>query len=265
MSYKPTVRDALIRRLILWIGLGGTAIACMLCALAWLRPVTIETWARAAIASEVKEKVDGAMDAMENNRLVKSAQGVLARNSKEIAEHKAALEQELPSRISLVIESMLHPECPCRARAAAVERDFLNERIYSLEKANAHLTGLIETKYMDVAHALVREVRIFSAANGAVFFMLALTAWLWKRPALQLLAPAALLTGAAALTGSVYLLDQNWLQTILLADYVGLYYLAYLALALAFMADVIFYRARITHIVLGTTLGTIGAALGAGC
>lgn len=65
-------------------------------------------------------------------------------------------------------------------------------------------------------------MRIFSGTNALVFLLLALIALAWKRRGVQLLAPTVVLVGAAALTGAIYLFNQDWLQTISLNDYVGL-------------------------------------------
>jgi hypothetical protein len=105
-------------------------------------------------------------------------------------------------------------------------------------------------------------VKIFSAANGTVFLLLALTALRWKRPALQLLAPAVVMAGAAAFSSAVYLLNQDWLHTILFGDYVGFFYIPYLLVALSFLADVVFNRRKLTMILLGGTLAVVGGIFG---
>lgn len=200
---------------------------------------------------------------MDNTTLVKSAERILARNNKEIADAKVALTRQLPSRIALIVDHMLHPDCPCRQRALGAEQDFQRGRIESLEKNNAMVTRLIESKYRDVAQALLREVKIFSAANGIVFLLLTVTAWCWTRPPLQLLAPAVVMGGAAVLTSAVYLLNQNWLQTILFGDYVGLYYIPYLLVALSFLVDVVFNKGRITILLLHGIMAVLGGIIGA--
>jgi hypothetical protein len=78
-----------------------------------------------------------------------------------------------------------------------------------------------------------------------------------------LLAPAAVMVGAAVITSAIYLLKQDWLHTLLFADYVGLYYVPYLLVTLSFLADVVFYRARCTMYLLGGVLTALGAVAGA--
>jgi hypothetical protein len=261
LSPSPT-NNELIRRTILWIAALGAVAFFMLFALAALQPVTIEKWARAAIAGEVQERVTERLQSKDRSKLVKAAERIVTRNNKEIEEARAALSRQLPSQIAMVIDAMLRPDCPCRLRATEIEHDIQQGRIESLEKANVHVTRLIESKYRDTAQSLLREVKIFSAANGTVFLLLALTALRWKRPALQLLAPAVVMAGAAAFSSAVYLLNQDWLHTILFGDYVGFFYIPYLLVALSFLADVVFNRRKLTMILLGGTLAVVGGIFG---
>ncbi|MES3022947.1 MAG: hypothetical protein V4857_15360 [Pseudomonadota bacterium] len=258
MTIARPGRDELIRRLILWVGVGGATAFFFLLALAFMRAATIEKWARVAIAVEVQNRVAERLHEMDDSRLVRSAERILARNNKEIAEAKVALSAQLPSRIALVMEYMLHPECPCRQRAIEIEHDIQKDRIESLHKNNEQVTRLIESKYRDVARSLIKEVKIFSAAHGIVLLLLAATAFWWQRPALQLLAPAVVMGGAAALTFAIYLFNQDWLKTILFGDYIGFYYIPYLLVALSFLADVVLNRARLTMVLLGGALAALG-------
>ncbi|SHH72943.1 hypothetical protein [Massilia sp. CF038] len=260
-----TDNNELIRRSILFLSLGAGIAFFAVLLFSFARPVMVETWAREAIALEVENRVGEVIHASANSKLIKSAERILAHNNKEIEEARAALTSQLPSRIVLIMEAMAHPECPCRQRALHTEHDAQSSRIGALIKDNARITALIESKYLEVAHSLLREVHIVSAANGAVLLLLSMTAWRWKRPALQLLAPAVVMGGATVLTAAAYLLNQNWMHTVLFGVYVGFYYLAYLSIALLFLADIVFCRARLTLALLGGALAALGAALSAAC
>lgn len=237
--------DALLRRALLLIGLAGTALFAFLLALSYLNPIVLEKLARNAIAEEVQLRVSTRLDALSDRTLVRAAEQLLAKNRQEIAA-KAVRAEQLSAAIGAVIDRMGDSACPCRRAVAEIIRDLPQSEIRQLDKVNARLTAMIESKYRDVAGALLQEVRVFSAANGAVFFLLGLIAWCWKRPALQLLAPAFVLVAAVGLTGSIYIFNQDWLQTILLGDYVGVWYVPYLLLALGFMSDVVFFRGTVT-------------------
>ncbi len=153
---------------------------------------------------------------------------------------------------------MLHPDCPCRKRATGTANEIQTNRIESLQKSNAQVTRLIESKYREVAQSLLNEIKIFSAANGTVFLLLAATAFWWKRPALQLIAPTVVMAGAATLTFTLYLFNQDWLHTILFGDYIGWYYVPYLLVALSFLGDVVLNRSRMTMVLLGGVLSALG-------
>lgn len=242
-----TLRSELaIRRTVLAIGATGAVLFALLFATSWLFPTVLETWARKAIAHKVQQRVETHLEGLHDSAIGKVAARMIEKNNQQKRQARQQMAKELPSASAVAIEAvigrMLNPACSCRnpinqpgkmaelvKRAKQSENADLQAAIGKLDETNATLTGLIESKYRDVAQSLLGEVRIFSAANGTVFLLLMLTARLWKRSALQLLAPAAVLLGAAALTATVYLVDQNWLQTILMNDYVGLAYFPYLA------------------------------------
>jgi len=78
--------------LIQWVGVAGTTVFGLLLALAFLRPVTIEQWARAAIVIEVQSRVAERLPALDDSTLAQSAQRIVLRNDREIAEEVAALQ-----------------------------------------------------------------------------------------------------------------------------------------------------------------------------
>jgi len=237
--------DALLRRALRLIGLAGTMLFAILLTLSYLNPIVLEKWARNAIAQEVQLRLSTRLDALSDQALVRAAEQLVSKNRQEIAT-KAVRAEQLSAAIGTVIDRMGDSACPCRRAVAEIIRDLPQSDIRHLDKVNARLTAMIESKYRDVAGALLQEVRVFSAANGVVFFLLGLIAWFWKRPALQLLAPAFVLIAAVGLTGSIYIFNQDWLQTILLGDYVGVWYVPYLLLALGFMSDIVFFRGTVT-------------------
>lgn len=109
---------------------------------------------------------------------------------------------------------MQDTDCPCRRPLREFAHGALDERVDKLRH-------IAQAKYADVAAALLRELRIFSTCNAAVFALLGVVAFVRRRATLQLLAPTAVLLGSAVIVACGYLFSQNWLQTILLSDYVG--------------------------------------------
>ena len=139
----------------------------------------------------------------------------------------------------------------------------------AIVKEAAHpgaLHARMETAYAEVTRGLIREVRIFSSANALVFLALGAIATFWAGAGRQLLVPATILLGAALLVGCTYVFNQDWLQTVLLADYVGLWYFSYLLIAIGFMLDVVFNRARASTLLIIFVLSVVGAMFSAaGC
>ena len=156
---------------------------------------------------------------------------------------------------------MLDADCECRKRLARSLEEAQRERIGTLEQARGQLAALIESAYASVTAHLMTEFRIFCASNALAFALLFLVTWFRKAAALQLVLPAVVLLGAAAITGALYLFNQNWLHTIVFNQYWGLTYLVYLGAAAAFLADIVFNRARVTTRMVNAVLNVVGSAL----
>ncbi len=102
-----------------------------------------------------------------------------------------------------------------------------------------HEVRRIESAYGEVSRHLLRELRIFAGVNALAFGLLALITLNRRASTLQLLLPSVAVIGAAALTASVYLFNQDWLHTIVFGQYVGWAYAAWYGVALAWMADLL--------------------------
>lgn len=258
-------RRAELREWILFLGLVGAAWFALLLTVSYLQPILLETWARKAIADEVEQSVGEQLGRLDNSSLTRAAERLAGRNADAIAGAGEELARELQARVAAATEKMLDPSCPCRIRTQGENRDAIAGKASALRQVNIRLSELINSKYLEVSQSLLREVRIFSSANAAVFLMLALTAWTWKGRAAGLVAPSFVLLGAATLVGGTYLFSQNWLQTILLGDYVGLWYFPYLLVAFGFMLDLVFNRARVSRTLAHAMAAVAGAVVSAVC
>jgi hypothetical protein len=109
----------------------------------------------------------------------------------------------------------------------------------------------------------MREFRIFTASNAAAFALLGVITMLRRRATLQLMLPALVLVGAVAIASAIYLFSQDWLHTIVFAQYVGLAYSLYLVGVALLLADVAFNRARVTTQLVNSALSALGAAASA--
>lgn len=243
-----------MRKLILSVCALGILICTSLLLLSWLAPLQVERWARTAIEHEVQSKVEARWQSLEKPALVRAAEQQLRQHADEIAQARRAL-------VELAVREMQDPDCPCRRKLRELERSGWEGRIERLGTLNDKLRQFAQVKYAEVSAALLRELRIFAGCNAAVFALLGVVAFVRRRATLQLLAPTVVLLGAAALVAYAYLFSQNWLQTILLSDYVGWTYAPWLGLAIAAMADVVWNRARICSRLVNLVANVLGSAL----
>ena len=247
---------------VLVIALLGALVFGVILLLSYASPITFESWARSAIQSEIERRLTAQAESLSQSSRLRAAERAVRANNRELAAVEEAL-AALPAKVANVAGQMLDPDCICRQRAREAMRDGLTGRATILTANNERLIALIESKYAEVAHALLREIRIFSAANALVFLILAAVAGFGRRAGLQLLAPAFVLVGAAVVVACSYLFTQNWLQTILLGNYVGFWYFPYLGAASALLADVAFNRARVTTMLVNGVVSAVGGVASA--
>lgn len=245
-----------MRTLILAVSALGFALCAGLLALSWFAPLQVERWAREAIEHDVQRRVEARWQSLQQPALLQAAERQLREHAEEVDRARRAL-------VALTVAEMQDPDCPCRRKLREFTRGALEDRIARLGSVTEKLRQLAQAKYAEVSAALLRELRIFSACNAAVFALLGVVAFMRRRATLQLLAPTLVLLGAAVLVACGYLFSQNWLQTVLLSDYVGWAYAPWLAAAIAALADVVWNRARVCTVLVNAALLAVGAAAAA--
>lgn len=246
-----------MRAIALALSLVGTLLFGGALAYSVADPVGIERIGRELVRREVEKRVGERIDALNEGRLAGLAARLSERNRERLAEVSRRIKEELPAKVAAITREMRDPACTCRKVAAAVLPD-LAERLSLTESIN-RLETMIRSKYMEVAGALTREFRIFTGANALVFAGLGLVTLAKRRAGIHLLPPVLILVGSAAIVGYVYLFGQNWFHTVVFGDYVGLVYFAYLGFAIAWLADILINRARLTSGI----MNVVGSALGA--
>jgi hypothetical protein len=229
--------------------------------LSFVNPAFVESVAREVIRIEVEHRVGEKTEDLRGTKLAALAERLSGRNAAEIEELKKRLAADLPQKVAGAVAQMRNMDCECRKAIERGMTGILDGRVSDIGRLNERLSVFIRTKYIEVAEALTREFRIFTGANAFVFALLGLTVLVRKRATLQLALPAAVLVVAATVVAALYLFNQNWLHTVLYGDYVGLWYVAYLGLAIAGLADVVFNRARVTTRVVNRLLDFVGSAL----
>lgn len=249
-----------MRRVILIISLLGTVLFGGAFALSFVNPLLIERTAREIVRIEVEQKIGEKIDHLSNSHIVKLAQRALLRTDDEIERTQKAIREEIPSKVANVVAEMLNADCECRKRLVEYAQRSEAKRLSSLAQVRERLVNLIESAYASVTRSLMRELRIFTASNSAAFALLGVVTLVRRKATLQLALPAVVLLGAVAVTGSLYLFNQNWLHTIVFGQYVGLAYSTYLASVALLLADIVFNRARVSTQIVRLAFDVVGSA-----
>lgn len=222
-------------------------------------PGFVERTAAQIIRHQVEKEVRQKIDALDGSFLMKKARELAGRQAEESRAIQQKLTERLPEKLAAEIAQLKKLDCECRRKIEKSIRGGFEWRIVSLAQAQERLQTLIRTKYMETAEKLVREFRIFTGTNAAVFLLLALVAYFRERADVHLIPATIMLIGAAGLTAYLYLFNQNWLHTIIFNDYVGLAYIGYLGMAVALLADVLLNRARVTTKILNAIANLLGS------
>jgi hypothetical protein len=249
MHETDSPRMRFVRHLLLGLSALGGLLFAAIVVLSFVEPLWIERAAREVLRHEVEKRVGERIDQLSNARVVQLAQKALGRTDAEIAARQKALRAELPQRVANALADLMKADCECRKRMVEGAVKHQEGVLGTLEQAREQLARRIESAYGEVSRQLLRELRIFCGVNALAFALLGLIALKRRGSALQLLLPAVAVVGAAAFTATVYLFSQNWLHTIVFGQYVGWAYLAWYGAALAWMADLLCNRGRVTHLV----------------
>ena len=250
-----------IRRTLLAISALGTLVFGVLLAMTWTHPHVLEAGLREVLRLEVEKRVGERMDVLSDTRLAGLARDALARVDTDLAAREAALRREVPAQVARVVADMTDRDCPCRQRLATLRRESLRADIGRLGDARARLAELVESTYARVAHGLLREARIVFASNAVAFALVGVLALFRRRAGLHLLPPTIALLLAVVVASWFYLFQQDWLHTLLYADFSGFAYTAWLGAVAGCFVDIVANRGRVTTVLLNAVFGAIGAVI----
>lgn len=230
-------------------------------------PGWLEDFASSYIEGELVQRIDSSIDDF-SPPTREGLLGDLARkaydaNSEKIEVVKGQLKSKAHESIASALAEIRDLDCECRAKYADTFKRGFEFKMSSLQAANDKIVETIQKGYMGVVADLKRDVRIFSGSNVAIFVLLLVVSLLKPKAQLHLLVPAALLTVSTLICSYFYLFEQNWLLTIIHSDYVGFGYLAYLAIVVLILSDIVFNKGRVTSQVLNGFFNAIGSALSA--
>jgi hypothetical protein len=140
---------------------------------------------------------------------------------------------------------------------------FLGQRLEQVGLAFDRIADFVRGRYDELIGNLVRDLRIFTAVNAALFalaFFALRSSERGRSPATAkagteraAVTVAAILVITALAGAALYLFAQRWLFTILFADYVGYGYLVWVAAVGAVLSDIAFNRGRVFRAMAQTT------------
>lgn len=235
-----------LRRALLSISLLGMLVLGGSLLASFAAPLAVEQAAREVIRLEVERRVNAKVDALSDGRLAGLARKALEKTTADADRVERDLRAQIPQRVANAVADMLNADCECRRRLVERARQSQEERLGTLRQAEARMSAWIERAYAHTRDQLLRELRIFTAVNAALFALLGGLCLRKRSSAMQLALVAVTLLGASAVVGGAYLFNQNWMHTLVFGDYVGWGYAAYLSVVTALFSDIAFNKGRVT-------------------
>lgn len=238
-------------------GVLGGVFFSILFAISLLFPIWIERAAKEIIRTEVTKRVSQKIDVFDQSALIEKAKTLLPDLDRRINRGRAILDTRIEKAIDAVFAKMFDASCDCRRFLKRSVRDAYEREVSLAEQTRSRLGELIQAKYGETTARLMLEFRIFTGTNAALLLLLGVSP-LAKRSAKQHLIPVALLVFTTlAICSWLYLFKQDWLHTILFADYVGWTYIAWVGSSLMLFSDLLLNRARVTARVLSNIGGSV--------
>lgn len=235
----------MLRRILLPVGAVFALFFSALWLLSWMNPQWVTksavTFVRAQVEAEVRERAAAYDDAF----LAGKAQRLLEAYGGEIAAAKRYLSDNLSAQIETVVAQVQSGTMP------AAEPEAADGRFSVLTRMTNKLRALVYEKYVSVTGKLLREFRIFTGMNAAIFIVFSVMMGVRRDKVKALLVPAFLMLPTVALTGYFYLFGQNWLHTLLYNHYVGYACLAWNGVIFLFLVDIFINKARVTECIVG--------------
>lgn len=146
----------------------------------------------------------------------------------------------------------------CLERPAAAHNPLLSWARGGLDRVRDWAQG----RFTEMIDRVLRDVRIFALTNALMFLLAFLAASADPAPRALTIIAAALVVGAAIGTG-LYVFGQDWLYTILFADYVGAAYVVWVVLIVAAELDLLLNRGRIIGALVEGVVSAVGTVLSA--
>lgn len=237
----------------------GTILFAVCFAIAWLFPGSLETRAHSFVVERVTTEVDERFSQLDSVT-VSGRLGAIANLFSDRADTlRAALNAGLSTRLAAALASLCHYDCAPTDSIAAVIDEVAETQISLLERASDTAMTWAQERYSESVTELVREIRIFTGINAALFLMVLAASF--AGPAAPEAARLALWLLLAATGVSIvgYVFVQDWFYSFLTGSYIGYGYAAWVSAIFLLLADWVFNRGRVTHAIVDTAGGLVSS------
>ena len=221
---------------------------------------TIRVGAKEFIKYQISKEIHAKVDKLNDNKLVKYVKRKTREKSIELKIYKEFLKKHLSSTVDKITEKLSKEECECRKRRRNFVSSFLTTKINNTKKAISHLKEFIHYKYINITSKLIKDIQIASASSFLAMLLISSLLFFKSKLSVQINL-LSLLMLLSTLAGTwLYIFKQNWFYTIIYNDYIGFWYMCYLAIVFLLIADIVFNKARVTTELLNAFFSAIGSA-----
>ena len=240
------------RAMTIGLSLLGVIVFGALLAAVQSNPQGFEARAQTFIIHEVEKQVGVTLESL-------PLQSLTNQFSEQMQARKREIDAAVSQFITAVVGAMCRLDCTQRARLEAALEQIYQRQLAALNIGLDKLRSVVEGRYRETLTQLRRDVVIFLSVNLVVMGAALMVALGRGAAARHLLPIAAVLTVSTLIAACWYVFGQNWLWTIIYADYVGWAYLGVLAVLFIFLADIALNRARATSEALNIVAQLLGS------
>lgn len=219
-----------------------------------LSPAGLERRAQAFVIAEIEEAL-GQRLPMPASPWKKDLPETL---SNELAEREQAILKSLGDFVVAAVAAMCRLDCDSRARLEAAMQKIYDEQLDELKLGADKLRDVVAGRYDAVFVELRRDLVVFLTCNLVAMALAFLLALLRRGAAGHLLPIAVILSASTLIACYWYVFGQNWILTIIYADFAGWTYLAGLGFLFLLLVDIGLNRARVTSEMFNAIADMIG-------
>ncbi|MFZ5897285.1 MAG: hypothetical protein ACOY0T_39870 [Myxococcota bacterium] len=205
-----------------------------------LAPAEVERMARPHVIRMVQAE---ALERYPALRSLSNFWGLSAALRADASETRELIDSKLPDEVARIFSKLCRHDCLGLTDAESI-RSGLRGTLASLGVALDRVEEWARGRYGDLVRHVISDLAIVCATN-ALLLALAAAALHWGHAARAVRWIVLVLLATAGFASYLYFVKQDWLVTLVFADYVGTGYLVWCAVIAAVLCDCIFNRARI--------------------